>query len=104
MKDTEREEGRFAALLSTIDNGGNTSFPIDGTHTGIEGRCSTCVPKGMFIESDLFWVKITVSHSELTFLKPTEYYFYYQTGRIKRLIIFSVGEGTWKSTCSDIFF
>lgn len=65
MKDTEREEGGFAVLLSTTDNGGNTSSPIDGTHTGIEGRCSTCVPKGMFIESDLFWVKITVSHLNL---------------------------------------
>lgn len=59
VKDTEREEAGFAVLLSTIHNGGNTSFPIDGTRTGIEGRRSTCVPKGMFIESDLFWVKIT---------------------------------------------
>lgn len=60
-----------------------------------------CVLKELFTDSDLLWAKIIFPDSEFTFLKPREYYFHYLTGKIKRLMISSVKEGTWKSIHSD---
>lgn len=106
LKDTQRARGASAMPMSTIHKAWDSSLSIFGTHTvaGIVCRPSTCVPKGVFIELDLFGAKITFPHAEFIFLKSREYYLHHQPGKIKRLIISSAGESRWKFICLYIFW
>lgn len=112
-----QEEGKREEVEDTEENVGQqrwwaphteheTSFPIAGIYVvaGIMRKPRACVLKGFFIESDVFGPKIIFPHSEFTFLKPREYYFHYQSGKIKRFMISNVKEGTWKSVHSGIFW
>lgn len=77
---THRQWDRSAVLVRAYQSRGHIIFQSwDILRDNV--RPSTCVPKGLFIESDLFGAKITFLHSEFTFLKPSEYYFHYQLCR-----------------------